>query len=129
MKNIKETSHNPTAIRQAYEIALETVQALLGGDEEKANQLREIVKTLMYKSTKDAGHVAGMPAKLWQRALLGVGVDSIMESIFGDPKAGMVARAALGDKPNKKKGKKQAPAPEQEPATKKATKKNKGAKK
>ena len=100
-KEIKNTSHNASAVRQAYEAARSTIMSLLGNDKAKAEKLVEIVKTLSYKTDKETkSHVSGMPAKLWQRALAGVEVAKVMESIFGDANAGMgrAARAPLGDK-------------------------------
>lgn len=100
MAKENKSSHNASAVRQAYEAARTTIMSLLGNDKAKAEKLVEIVKTLSYKTDKETkSHVSGMPAKLWQRALAGVEVAKVMESIFGDANAGMkAARAPLGDK-------------------------------
>jgi hypothetical protein len=87
MKEARESSHNKVAVRNSYERALELFNMIVRNKDTRS-ALHAMASETAYKSTKDAGHMSGMPAKCWKNIIMGTTVDDMMNFMFGDPDAG-----------------------------------------
>jgi hypothetical protein len=83
----KKSTHNAVAVRAAYERAQELYNMIIS--KQQRNKLAAMVFETAYRSDKTAGHLSGMPAKLWKEIMAEKPLEMVMISLFGDKDAGI----------------------------------------